>query len=114
MIATAATGTLLVLPFTTPLYLNAALSAAQVLIGLAILITGLILLSTSVDHSTRAAVCWPLVGLVAWAAWFTLQPLARGPDSPPAIALAGLVAYVLARHRIVILCVLNLRTKEPS
>lgn len=98
----------------TPVYLTAALSAAQVLIGLAILLTGLILSATAVDLNTRAAVRWPLVGLMAWAAWFALQPLARGPDSPPAIALAGLVAYALAKHRLAILSVLKLKTKEPS
>lgn len=74
------------------------LTLLQVLVGLAVAGGGIALGATAVDRQTHWSVSWPLVGLVAWATWFGLVPFSRGPDSLPAIALAGLVAYVLIRH----------------
>lgn len=90
------------------------LSAVQVLVGAAILLAGLILSATAVDAGTPKAIKWPIVGLMGWAVWFALQPLAYGPDSPPAIAFAALVAFVLTRHRVDVLLLLGLSVKGKS
>ena len=88
-----------------------ALSADQIIVGLAILCAGLVLSATAVDEGTPKAIKWPVVGLMGWAVWFALQPLAHGPDSPPAIAFAGLVAFVLTKHRTDVLLLLGLSVK---
>jgi len=86
----------------------------QVLVGLAVAGGGLALSATAVDRRTRWSVTWPLVGLVAWAAWFVLVPFIRGPDSLPAIALTGLVAYALICHSCRVVAALGLQRKEPT
>jgi hypothetical protein len=90
------------------------LSLLQVLVGLAVAGGGLALGATAVDRRTRWSVSLPLVGLVAWAAWFVLVPFIRGPDSLPAIALAGLVAYALIHHSCRVVAALGLKRKEPT
>lgn len=83
---------------TAVVYAHAVLTALQVVVGLAVAAGSLVLSATAVDRRTHWSVSWPLVGLAAWASWFALVPFQRGPDSMPAIALAGLVAYALIRH----------------
>ncbi|RZL07166.1 MAG: hypothetical protein EOP40_16285 [Rubrivivax sp.] len=84
--------------------------AAQVLVGLVILGAAVALAGSAVNRQTRLAVWAPLIGLQAWAAWFVLTPFSQGPDSPPAIALAALVAWVLIRHRGLVIRCLGLST----
>lgn len=79
--------------------MTALLSALQIAVGLTLMVAGVLTLAVHVDRSTRALIRWPMVGLVAWASWFALQPIAQRPDSPPAIAFAGLVAYVMIFHQ---------------
>lgn len=90
------------------------LTILQVLAGLAILAGGLALGATAMDRHTPWSVSWPLVGLVAWAAWFALVPFSRGPDSLPAIALAALVAYALIRHSCRVVAALDLQRKGST
>jgi hypothetical protein len=92
----------------------AALFTAQVLVGLFILGAAVMLAASAVNRQTRPAVWAPLIGLQAWAAWFVLHPFSQGPDSPPAIALAALVAWVLIRHRGLVVRCLGLSTIEGS
>lgn len=89
-----------------------ALAALQICLGLAIVLGALLLGASAVDRRTRWAVSWPLSGLAAWGTWFALVPFARGPDSLPALALAGLVAYVLIRHNRAVVDRLGLNREE--
>lgn len=72
----------------------------QMAIGVVIGIGGLCLALFTVDgERTPGGTKWSVIGLVGWAAWFVASPLSgHGHDSPPALAMAGLVAYVLVRH----------------
>ncbi len=79
--------------------MNTILCALQMAVGITLVVAGVLTLAVHVDRRTRALIRWPMVGLVAWASWFALQPIAQRPDSPPAIAFAGLVAYVLIIHQ---------------
>lgn len=79
--------------------LHAVLAGLQVGIGLVILLSSYLLSAAAVSQATRRLVRWPLVGMGAWATWFLLQPFAGAHDSPPALAFAALVAYVLTVHR---------------
>lgn len=90
------------------------LAILQAVIGLAILVAAIALAASSVDRLTRVSVWLPLIGLQGWAAWFSLQPLSQGPDSAAAIALAALVAWVLIRHRDLVVRGLGLTTKVRS
>lgn len=79
--------------------LHTGLSWLQVGTGLIIMLGALALLAYGIDSSTRRLVRWAITGLVCWGAWFGLCPLqGHGHDSAPALALAGLVGYVLIRY----------------
>lgn len=87
------------------------LSALQIAVGLTILLAGYLMAAAAMDDDTHASVRWPMVGLNCWAVWFAMQPLAGAHDSPPSIAMAALVAYVLVRHRGIVLVCLGLSVK---
>lgn len=71
----------------------------QLIIGLAIVAGGMVLALSAVDRASRPLLRWAVIGLVCWGAWFALLPAIEGKhDSPAAIALGALVAYVLLRH----------------
>lgn len=75
------------------------LNVLQSALGLIIVLWGLVLLACGIDARSRASHRWGTVGLVCWGAWLALQSLAGRPhDSPPSLAMAGLVAYVLVRY----------------
>lgn len=74
-------------------------TAAQMAVGITLVVAGVLTLAVFTDRRTRRTARWPMCGLVAWGMWFALQPVAQRPDSPPAIAFAGLVAYVLIVHQ---------------
>ena len=79
--------------------LHTALAWLQVGMGLSIMLGALALSASGIDSSTRHLVRWAVTGLVCWGAWFGLHPLGgHGHDSAPALALAGLVGYVLIRY----------------
>lgn len=81
------------------LWLHTALNGLQSGIGLAIMLGALALSALGVDARTPRLLRWAVTGLVCWGAWLGLQPLAgRGHDSAPALAIAGLVGYVLIRY----------------
>lgn len=78
--------------------LDVVLSCVQGLAALAVLSGALVLVFTAVDRSTSPRVRYPLIGLVLWSIW-SLWLAANGqPDSPPGIAMTGLVAWVVLRH----------------
>lgn len=74
------------------------ISWLQAVIGVAVMLSGLVILIAGVDGDTKRTTRWPLIGMVGWGAYFALSPWAAGPDSLPGLAFAALVAYVLVRH----------------
>lgn len=75
-----------------------ALCWLQMALGAAIVVGALLLLAAGTNAHTPLRVRWPLIGLTTWGAWLALVPAARGHDSPPSLALAALVVYVLLRY----------------
>jgi len=72
----------------------------QAVIGVLIVAGALALALSGVDARTPVVKRVSLGGLVIWGGWWACLPcLARTHDSLPAIALGGLVAWVLLRHQ---------------
>lgn len=81
--------------------MNAAhiLVALQVSLGLLIMAGGVVVAASSMDRRSHRLQLMSVVGLIAWGCWLALVPFVdRRVDSPPALAFAGLVVYVLLRH----------------
>jgi hypothetical protein len=78
--------------------ITVALNGLQGLTGLGIVLGGFLILCMGSDKHTPWLTKAPVIGLVAWGAWFGGLALEGKHDSLAAIALAGLVAYVLLRY----------------
>lgn len=70
----------------------------QSLIGMMILLGSVLLLALGTDKKTKACIRLPIVGLLAWSAWYVYLAFNGHHDSPPGLAFAALVAWVLLRH----------------
>lgn len=79
-------------------FMPQALIGVQACIGLLIVVGGFLILQAGSDKGTPWPIKAPMIGLVAWGAWFGGLPLEGHHDSLAANALAGLVAYVLIRY----------------
>lgn len=81
-----------------PLIISSWLPCVQGAVSASVLVGALVLLFTGVDRASPAHIRWPMIGLVLWALWMLLASAAGRHDSPPAIAMTALVAYVLLRY----------------
>lgn len=70
----------------------------QALIGVVIVISGAMLIAMAVDRHSRFLHKAALTGLVIWGVWFVWEASRGRHDSPPALAFAGLVAFVVAKN----------------
>jgi hypothetical protein len=64
-------------------------------LGVLIVAGGVVLLAMGSDGSSRIVHKCALVGLVSWGMWFAWLAWHGQPDSPPALAMAAAVAYVV-------------------
>ena len=75
-----------------------ALVCAQGVAALGVLAGGVILLFTAVDGYSPLRHRWPLMGMCLWAVWMLWGCAASRHDSPGAVAMTALVAFVVLRH----------------
>lgn len=79
--------------------LHALLLVAQGVASACTLAGGLILLVTAVDGMSSMRKRWPLIGLCLWSIWMLWAAAAvHHHDSPAAVAMTALVAFVLLRY----------------
>lgn len=71
---------------------------AQIAIGVVIVGFGAVLAAMAVDKHSRFMHKALLTGLVIWGVWFVWEGWEGRHDSPPALAFAALVAFVLVRN----------------
>jgi hypothetical protein len=77
---------------------NTLMVIAQGALGIVIVVGGLLLQALGSDHRTPFMIRLITTGLVGWGYWFFHEAQEGRHDSPPALAMALLVAYVLVRY----------------